>query len=101
MFEQLEHLIITNLQSLYDHLGWLGVTGLLVFENATGILPSEIILGFAGWMILAAHEAPLYSILVLGVPAAMGSTVGASITYWADQTWRQAYRGSHGKMVPH
>jgi membrane protein DedA with SNARE-associated domain len=54
-----------------------------VFENATGILPSEIILGFAGWMILATHEAPLYSILVLGVPAAMGSTIGASMTYWA------------------
>ena len=83
MFEQLEHLIITNLQSVYDHIGWLGVTGLLVFENATGIIPSEIILGLAGWMLLAAHEAPLYSIPIWSAVAALGSTVGASIAYWA------------------
>lgn len=83
MFDQLEHLIITNLQSVYDHIGWLGVTGLLVFENATGIIPSEIILGLAGWMLLAAHEAPLYSILIWSAVAALGSTVGASIAYWA------------------
>jgi len=82
MQEQLENLIITNLQSIYDHIGWLGVTGLLVFENATGILPSEIILGLAGWMLLAAHGAPFPSIFFWGAVAALGSTTGASITYW-------------------
>ena len=85
MFEQLEHLIITNLQSIYDHIGWLGVTGLLVFENATGIIPSEIILGLAGWMLLAAHEAPLISIFTWGIVVAFASTAGASITYWASR----------------
>jgi len=54
------------------------VTGLLVFENATGIIPGEIILGLAGWMLLAAHEVPLYSILIWGA-VALGSAVGASI----------------------
>lgn len=83
MLEQLENFIITNLQSIYDAIGWLGVTALLVFENATGIIPSEIILGLAGWMLLAAHEAPFYSIFVWGAVAALGSTAGASITYWA------------------
>lgn len=83
MFEQLENLIITNLQSIYDAIGWLGVYGLLVFENATGIIPSEIILGLAGWMLLAAHEAPYHSIFIWGAVAALGSTTGASIAYWA------------------
>jgi len=83
MLAQLENFIITNLQSIYDRIGWLGVTGLLVFENATGIIPSEIILGLAGWMLLAAHGSPFLSIFIWGAVAALGSTAGASITYWA------------------
>ncbi len=83
MLTHLENFIITNLQSIYDSMGWLGVTGLLVFENATGIIPSEIILGLAGWMLLTAHELPFYSIFLWGAVAALGSTIGASITYWA------------------
>jgi membrane protein DedA with SNARE-associated domain len=82
MFSLIEQFIITNLQTLYDAVGWLGVTGLLVFENATGITPSEIILGLAGWMLLAAHDAPLYSIFWWGGISALGSTTGAAITYW-------------------
>jgi len=59
------------------------VTCLLVFENATGIIPSEIILGLAGWMLLEAHGSPFLSISIWGAVAALGSTVGASITCWA------------------
>ena len=81
--DQLEHIIISNLQSIYDTMGWLGVTGLLVFENSTGIIPSEIILGLAGWMLLAAHDTPFHNIFFWGAMAAIGSTIGASITYWA------------------
>ncbi len=83
MFVQLENFIINNLQSIYDTIGWFGVSGLLVFENTTGIFPSEVILGLAGWMLLAAHEAPFQSIFLWGALAALGSTTGASITYWA------------------
>jgi membrane protein DedA with SNARE-associated domain len=82
MLAELENFIITNLQNIYDSIGWLGVTSLLVFENATGIIPSEVILGLAGWMLLAAHESPFYSIFIWGAAAALGSTIGASITYW-------------------
>jgi membrane protein DedA with SNARE-associated domain len=82
MLSNIEHFIITNLQTIYDAIGWFGVTGLLVFENATGVTPSEIILGLAGWMLLAAHDAPLYSIFWWGGISALGSTTGAAITYW-------------------
>lgn len=83
MFTAIEDFFINNLQSIYDTIGWLGVTGLLVFENATGIIPSEIILGLAGWMLLAAHGAPFISVFLWGTVAAIGSAMGASITYWA------------------
>ena len=56
---------------------------LLTFENATGITPSEIILGLAGWMLISEHQLPVSMIFIGGLYAAIGSTLGASITYWA------------------
>lgn len=78
----LETQILSTLQSLYDAWGWFGVAALLIFENATGITPSEIILGLAGWMLIAEHQLPISMIFVGGLYAAAGSTLGASITYW-------------------
>lgn len=80
--EQVELHIIAGLQALFDRLGWLGVAGVMAFENATGILPSEIVLGLAGWMLLAAHSEPPAAILIGGLFAALGSAAGASLTYW-------------------
>lgn len=83
MLESLEIAILAALQTIYDQFGWLGVFTMLVFENATGITPSEIILGLAGWMLLAAHQAPASAIFGAGLIAAAGSTFGASLAYWA------------------
>jgi len=78
----LETQILSTLQSLYDSWGWFGVAALLIFENATGITPSEIILGLAGWMLISEHQLPASMIFVGGLYAAVGSALGASITYW-------------------
>lgn len=82
MIAELETQIIAALQSIFDQFGWFGVAGLLAFENATGITPSEIILGLAGWMLLAAHDASPAMILVGGLYAALGSVAGSSAAYW-------------------
>ncbi len=82
MIDQLETWILGALQSLYDAWGWLGVSLLLVFENATGVTPSEIILGLAGWMLIAEHDFSPAIIPLGGAYAALGSAVGASIAYW-------------------
>lgn len=79
---ELESRIIATLQSIFDQFGWFGVAGLLVFENATSLTPSEIILGLAGWMLLAAHDAPPAMVRVAGLYAALGSATGSSVTYW-------------------
>ena len=79
----LEAQILSMLQTVYDSWGWFGVTALLIFENATGITPSEIILGLAGWMLISEHQLPVSMIFIGGLYAAIGSTLGASIAYWA------------------
>lgn len=82
MLDKLETTILSSLQMIFDEFGWAGVFGLMVFENATGITPSEIILAFAGWMLIERHGIAPSFIAIAGLYAGFGSAIGASITYW-------------------
>jgi membrane protein DedA with SNARE-associated domain len=83
MLDQLESSILSTLQTVYDQFGWFGVFLMMIFENATGITPSEIVLSLAGWMLIEAHHLDPKMILLGGLVAAGGSAIGASIAYWA------------------
>ena len=82
MLEPLEQTILSALQTIFDQFGWLGVFGLMIFENATGITPSEIILALAGWMLIDAQGIAPSFIPLAGFYASLGSAIGASIPYW-------------------
>ena len=82
MLDTFEQTILSALQLIFDKFGWFGVFGLMVFENATGITPSEIILAFAGWMLIERHGISAGFIPLAGLYAGLGSAIGASITYW-------------------
>ena len=82
MLDQIEATILSTLQAIFDQFGWAGVFGLMIFENATGITPSEIILAFAGWMLIERHGISPAFIPLAGLYAGFGSAIGASITYW-------------------
>jgi membrane protein DedA with SNARE-associated domain len=82
MLDKWEAIILSSLQVIFDEFGWAGVFGLMIFENATGITPSEIILAFAGWMLIERHGIAPSFILLAGFYAGLGSAIGASITYW-------------------
>ncbi len=82
MLDNLEAVILSSLQMIFDEFGWLGVFALMIFENATGITPSEIILAFAGWMLIERHGIAPSFIPLAGLYAGLGSAIGASITYW-------------------
>lgn len=82
MLDTFEQTILAALQTIFDRSGWLGVFGLMIFENATGITPSEIILAFAGWMLIERHGISPSFIPLAGFYAGLGSAIGASIPYW-------------------
>jgi len=82
MLENIETAILSTLQTIFDQFGWAGVFGLMVFESATGVTSSEIILTFAGWMLIERHGIPTSFIFVAAIYAGLGSAIGASITYW-------------------
>jgi membrane protein DedA with SNARE-associated domain len=74
--------LIEVLQNIFDRFGWFGVAGVMAFENATSISPSEIFLSLAGWMLLGMKNSPEYMIFLGGFYAALGSSLGSSVTYW-------------------
>jgi membrane protein DedA with SNARE-associated domain len=78
----LEHQILTALQQIFDQFGWLGVFGIMAFENATGITPSEVVLSLAGWLLINNHGLGLETVFLGGLVAAIGSVLGASLIYW-------------------
>jgi membrane protein DedA with SNARE-associated domain len=82
MLDSLEQIVLSTLQMIFDKFGWAGVFGLMIFESATGITPAEIILAFAGWMLIERHGIPASFIPLAGLYASLGSTLGASISYW-------------------
>jgi membrane protein DedA with SNARE-associated domain len=82
MIANLEVTILHTLQIISDELGWLGVLLVMVIENATGLTPSEVVLGFAGWMLIDAHGLPLSTVFWGGLIAAVGSLIGSSMLYW-------------------
>ncbi len=81
----IEAYILNAAYSIYTAWGWFGVAALITFENATGITPSEIILGLAGWMLIAEQQSPPAMILLGGLYAAIGSVTGSSIMYWISR----------------
>jgi len=82
MFDTIETFILGTLQSIYNQFGWGGVFSMMIFENATGITPSEIVLSLAGWMLIEAHGEHPSLILLGGLYAGFGSAIGASVAYW-------------------
>ena len=82
MLDSIEATVLSALQTIFEQFGWPGVFGLMIFENATGITPSEIILAFAGWMLIERHALHPSVIFLGGLYAGLGSAIGASITYW-------------------
>jgi membrane protein DedA with SNARE-associated domain len=86
MLDQIEATILSALQVIFDQFGWVGVFGLMVLENATGVTPNELILTFAGWMLIERHGIAPGFILVGGIYAGFGSAVGASIVYWVARS---------------
>jgi len=83
--DQIEFFILNSLQVVFDQFGWWGVLGMMAFENLTNLTPSEVVLGFAGWMLIEAHDLPFITIFKGGLFAGLGSLIGASGAYWISR----------------
>lgn len=76
-------------------LGYFGVGALMGIESAAIPLPSEIIMPFAGSQIPAGR----FSLLGIALAGAIGSTIGAWITYWIGRYGGRPLVEKYGKYI--
>ena len=89
----LEQELLNFIDSVYNLMQWPGVVALMAMESALIPLPSELIMPFAGWMLIKEKSLPVTYTLLAGVYGALGNTIGSAIAYgigmWGDvPSWR-------------
>ncbi len=85
MLDALDAIVVPFLESFYRTFGYVGVVIAMAIESATIVLPSELILGFAGWMVSRGLIEPLTGVawsywgaVIAGV---IGNTLGSVVAY--------------------
>ena len=101
----MEQHILDFIRSVYDAIGWPGVVLLMAIESACIPLPSELIMPFAGWMLIADKisnaDAKLVVayLLLAGVCGAVGNVIGSLIAYWVGAKGGRPFLVRYGKYL--
>jgi len=76
--EAFEEQIVFYIQNVYTTIGWLGVIIAMLLESVVFILPSEVVMPLAGWMLVGSVS----GLLGAGIYGAIGCTLAALAIYW-------------------
>ena len=85
MIDAIDAFVLPFIDTLYSHLGYVGVVIAMTIESAAIPIPSELILPFAGWSVARSLAEPLtgtawsyWGAVIAGVA---GNTLGSLISY--------------------
>ena len=78
---------------------WHGVVVLMAIESACIPLPSELIMPFAGWMLIKNLSLPVTYTLVAGAYGALGCTIGSIIAYGVGMWGGRPFLDKYGKYI--
>jgi membrane protein DedA with SNARE-associated domain len=92
-----EQHILNFIQQVYNAIGWPGVVLLSAIESACIPLPSELILPFAGWMLIADKQLGMEYLLLAGFCGAVGNVIGSLIAYWVGVKGGRPFLQRYGK----
>jgi membrane protein DedA with SNARE-associated domain len=95
----IEHSLLNFIQTVYHHIGWWGVAGLMAIESACIPFPSELIMPFAGWMLIKGLGHPVWWVVIAGLVGALGNTVGSVIAYYAGRWAGRPLLNKYGKYI--
>ncbi|HTY81428.1 MAG TPA: DedA family protein [Dehalococcoidales bacterium] len=95
----LEQQIINLVQTVYLHIGWYGVTGLMAIESFLIPFPSEIIMPFAGWMLIEKNGMAATWVLFAAMWGAVGNTAGSIASYYMGKGAGRPFLNKYGKYV--
>ena len=95
----MEQQILGFIRSVYDAIGWPGVVLLMAIESACIPLPSEIIMPFAGWMLIADKGLGVEYLALAGFCGAVGNVIGSLIAYWVGAKGGRPFLKRYGKYL--
>lgn len=93
----MEQQILDFIRHTYEAIGWPGVVLLSAIESACIPLPSELILPFAGWMLIAEKGLGAEYLVLAGFCGALGNVIGSLIAYWVGAKGGRPFLQRYGK----
>jgi len=95
----LEQELLYFISHIYTLMQWPGVVVLMAIESACIPLPSEIIMPFAGWMLIKDQSLSAVYTLVAGAYGALGCTIGSAIAYGVGIWGGRPFLEKYGKYI--
>ena len=97
VFLELE--LLYFIRTAYTLMQWPGIVILMAIESACIPLPSEIIMPFAGWILIKDQSLPAIYTLVAGAYGALGNSIGSTIAYGAGMWGGRPFLNKYGKYI--
>lgn len=95
----IEEQIVLFLQNLIQTIGWAGIVLAMAVESACVLLPSEVTMPLAGWMLIQAKGLSVWHTFWAGWWGAVGCTIGSIFTYWVGAKGGRPFLEKYGKYV--
>lgn len=95
MIEKILGLLLPWITGLISHMGYAGVALLMAIESACILLPSEIIMPFAGYLVYTGR----FQLLWVATAGAIGCNVGSAIAYWIGAWGGRPALEKYGRYV--
>ena len=84
---------------VYSVIGWPGVVFLMAIETVAVPLPSELVMLFAGWLLIQDKGGSVWLVPLAGFYGALGSLLGSLVFYWASLHGGRRILLRYGKYV--
>jgi membrane protein DedA with SNARE-associated domain len=79
MTEKILGVLVPWITGVIAHAGYAGVAALMAIESACILLPSEVIMPFAGYLVYTGR----FQLLWVATAGALGCNLGSAVAYWA------------------
>jgi membrane protein DedA with SNARE-associated domain len=99
LLDSIETWLLDLIQNTYDAIQWPGVVIFMALETVIFIIPSEMVMTLAGWMLIKAKgHGPEY-LLLAGAAGGLGSTIGSLFAYYVGAWGGRPLIQRYGKYI--
>ena len=91
--------ILHFIKHVYDAISWPGIVALMAIESACIPLPSELIMPFAGWLLVKDQGRSWEWLILAAFCGALGNTIGSLLAYYVGAWGGRPLVEKYGKYI--